>query len=866
MPVAPGTQFGPYEVLSPLGAGGMGEVYKARDTRLDRTVAIKVAKEAFGERFRNEALAVAALNHPHVCTLFDVGPDYLVMEYVEGKPLRGPLAVGDALRLAHEIADALEHAHAHGIVHRDLKPSNILVTKSGAKVLDFGLAKRRPEALPGDTQPTLTDEGAVLGTPGYMAPEQIEGRPADERTDVFAFGLILYELLTGRRAFEGRSAAAVMAAILEHEPPAIASQNQRVPPALEDVVRTCLAKDPAERWQSIRELKHALAWASRVAAPAARPGRTGWIAAAVVAGVALPLALALARRSTGVKKPSAVHLEIPAPAGGQFLPYQVPAVSRQGDRIVFPALVGNSERLYVRALDSSSTSVLAGSDGGAKPFWAPDGRQVGFVVPGHLKAVEFTGGAPRAVCALRGSFGGGAWSEHGVIVFADDHDLYRVAADGGEPVPLGKRDEGETGRYLPHFLPDGRSYLYLSTSIRPEEQGIYAASLDSPDRRRIVASDGNAAYSASGHLLFVKDAALVAQRFDADRLELSGEPFRVVEPVTPRILGTVQSATFTASADGVAAWGAVAASPETRLTWFDRSGRALGTVGESSRYANPTLSPDDRSLTVDRWDPDRLTRDVWVFDAVRGTGRRLTFDAADDFGGAASADGSWIFFGSDRSGRREIYRKPTSGTGEEERVLGSSTGQWHVEYPSADGRFLVANHWPGRSPADLYLLPLDALGTGSGPQPIPFLTTPNAEQRGSLAPSGRLIAYDQAPPGGASQRAEVFVESVAADGRRGPGRWQVSTGGGVEAQWRGDGRELFYISGSTLMAVAVKTDGAFFEAGTPVPLFEPVLPADSRRSRYAAARDGQRFLVNTPVVRQAGEPVHVLVNWLAARR
>ena len=870
MPVAPGTRFGPYEVLSALGAGGMGEVYKARDTRLDRTVAIKVAKEDFGERFRNEALAVAALNHPHICTLFDVGPDYLVMEHVEGKPLRGPLAIGAALRLMGEIADALEHAHKQGIVHRDLKPSNILVTKSGVKVLDFGLAKRRTEALPGDSAPTLTEEGAVLGTPAYMAPEQVEGRPADERTDVFAFGLILYELLTGRRAFEGRSAAAVMAAILEHDPPPIASRQPLVPAALADVVRTCLAKDPADRWQSVRELKHALAWASRAGSPVARQAsRTGWIAAAVVAGIALALAIALysTRHRAEVEDPRAVHLEIPAPAGGHFIPYQVPVVSRQGDRIVFPVLVGNSERLYVRALDAIRSTGLADSEGGAKPFWSADGRQVGFVVPGHLKAVDAAGGAARAVCPLRGAFGGGTWSEQGVIVFGDDHDLFRVPADGGEPVPLGKRAEGETGRYLPSFLPDGRRFLYLSISVRPEEQGIYAGSLGSDERRRIVAGAGNAAYSASGHLLFVRDAALVAQRFDPARLDLSGEPFRVVEQVVPHIIGTVQSAIFSASANGVLAWGAVSSSPESRLTWFDRSGRPLGTLGEPSRYANPELSPDDRSLAVDRWEPNRPVRDIWIFDALRGAGRRLTFDAADDFGGAWSADGSWIFFNSDRSGRREIYRKPASGTGEEEWVFGSSAGPWHAESLSPDGRFLVANHWPERSPTDLYLLSLGILGTGSALQPIPFLTTPNAEQRASIAPNGRLVAYDEAPPGGASARSDVFVASMAADGTRGPGRWQVSTGGGLDAQWRGDGRELYFIAGSTLMAVAVKTEGGSFEARTPAPLFDPVLPADARRSRYAATRDGQRFLVNTPVApQQAGEPVHVLVNWLAARR
>ena len=406
MPVTPGSRFGPYEVLSSLGAGGMGEVYKARDTRLDRTVAIKVSKERFGERFKNEALAVASLNHPHVCTLFDVGPDYLVMEYVEGKPLRGPLAVGDALRLANEIADALAHAHKHGIVHRDLKPSNILVTKSGVKVLDFGLAKRRLPEPQGESQPTLTDEGAVLGTPGHMAPEQIEGKPADERTDVFAFGLVLYELLTGRRAFEGTSAAAVMAAVLEHDPAPISSLKPLTPHALDEVVLTCLAKDPGERWQSIRELKHALAWASRPGHGVARGGGcAGWVVAAVASAVAVgAMALAVSPRRPASEMPRPVLFQIAPPAGAEFPLWQVPAVSPQGDRIAVTAVLDGTEQLFVRAIDSSTVTRVAGSEKAGDPFWSPDGRQLGFAVPGKLKAVDASGGPVRVVCDLRGTF------------------------------------------------------------------------------------------------------------------------------------------------------------------------------------------------------------------------------------------------------------------------------------------------------------------------------------------------------------------------------------------------------------------------------------------------------------------------------
>ena len=828
------------------------------------TVAVKVAKERFGERFRNEALAVAALNHPHICTLFDVGPDYLVMEYLEGKPLRGPLPVPEALRLAGEIADALEHAHKQGIVHRDLKPSNILVTKSGVKVLDFGLAKRRLEAPQGESLPTLTDEGTVLGTPGYMAPEQIEGKPADERTDVFAFGLVLYELLTGRRAFEGKSAAAVMAAILEHAPLSIASQKPLTPRALDEVVLTCLAKDPSERWQSIRELKHALRWASRSGPPAKHAaGRAGWAVAAVASAVAVgALGLAVSQRRPTSERLRPVSFEIAPPAGADFLLYQVPAVSRAGDRIAFTAAVEGTEHLFVRGMDTSTVTRVAGSERAEDPFWSPDGRQLGFAVSGKLMAVNPSGGAPRVVCDLRGAFGGGTWNEEGSVVFGDDNELFRVSAGGGEAVMLGKRASGETGRYLPHFLPDGRRYLYLSQSARSEDRGTYVASLDSQDRKRVVASDRNAAYSPSGHLLFVKGDALVAQRFDPSRLELLGEPFRVAESVVPNAISLAQNPAFSASANGVVVWGATSVFPETRLTWFDRSGRRLGTVGEVARYSNPALSPDEKNLAVDRLDADGRTRDIWIFDVASGAGRRLTFDAADDLGATWSPDGAWIVFSSDRRGMREIYRKAASGSGAEERLLEFPDGPTNAEDWSANGKFLVVNHWPGRTPPDLYLLPL---GPGGTPKPIVLRATEDAEQRGRFSPDSRFIAYDRAQNAGAG-RGEVYVQRLAADGSVGEGTWQVSTNDGIEPMWRGDGQELFYISGSTIMAVAVTTDATSFQARTPVPLFEVPLPTEPRRNRYLVARDGQRFLVNTPIKRQHGDPIHVLVNWLAGSR
>ena len=402
---SPGDRLGPYEIVRFVGEGGMGEVYEARDTRLERTVALKVSKERFGERFRNEALAVAALNHPHICALFDVGPDYLVMEFVQGKRLEGPLPLGDALRLAGQIAEALEHAHAHGIVHRDLKPSNIFVTKAGVKVLDFGVAKRQSSVGGKDGQHTATDEAVLLGTPRYMAPEQIEGKEADARTDIFAFGLVLYEMLTGRRAFDGKSAPSVMAAILEKEPTPISALKPKTAPALEQVVQTCLAKDPSERWQSVRELRHALAWASRSGPARSVAGRT-WIIAVASAAVAAAISLGLAHRRQRTEKPTPIRFQILLPDKARSEDPEL-AVSPDGRKVVLQLSLDEVSQLYVRALDSLDLTPVTGSKGGFRPFWSPDGRQVAFFADGIVKKVDISGGPAQSLCRNPGWPSGG---------------------------------------------------------------------------------------------------------------------------------------------------------------------------------------------------------------------------------------------------------------------------------------------------------------------------------------------------------------------------------------------------------------------------------------------------------------------------
>jgi eukaryotic-like serine/threonine-protein kinase len=861
MSLAPGARLGPYEILAPLGGGGMGDVYKARDTRLDRTVAIKVSKEAYEERFRNEALAVAALNHPHICTLFDVGPDYLVMEHVEGRTLHGPLPVSEALRLALQIADALEHAHRHGIVHRDLKPSNILVTKQGVKILDFGLAKRLPTTRSGGNEQTLTAEGTILGTPSYMAPEQIEGKPADERSDVFAFGLVLFEMLTGKRAFDGDSAAAVAAAILERVSPKISALQPATPAALDVVVETCLAKDPAERWQSVRELKHALEWAAKTRPASGARVSSRWVGAAALAAGALIIAVGYARWNDRAKpaKPLPVRLHVALPpnvfAGSA-------AVSPDGQRLAFSmALPGNPPQIFLRPLDGLTPTALPGGEGGYVPFWSPDGRQIAFWgLYAGLKKVDLAGGPAQIVCkdcrtggGPSGDFGA-SWGASHVIVFSDAGRLYRVPAQGGEPQPLDPLLPGETGRFWPQFLPDGRHYLYLSLASRNEDQGIFVGALDSAVRKRIVGAEHTAAYSPPGYLVYIKDTALVAQPFDAARLELSGEPVPILDEEVARASGAAGgAAAFSVSANGVLAW-RPAVGAELQLTWFDRTGRKVGTIGAPAPQYLMDLSPDEKTVAVCRRGPTP-TRDIWLLEVASGAGRRLTFDPHDDCGATFSPDGKRIAFFSDRRGVREIYEKAADGSQEEQLRLPSNDFGLNPEDWSADGRFLSYNaSRPGQS-HDLFLLPVSKGGAAA---PIPFLATPAMETWSTLAPNGRYLAYmsNEAGPGVSN----VYVREIAESAGPGPGKWQISATGGLWPRWRPDGKELFFFQMplGKLMAVDVREGGPSFAAGVPQPL--GVTLRESGGSRYEVTRDGHRFLFAAPSTPR--EPIRVLVNWL----
>jgi serine/threonine protein kinase len=887
--VAAKTRLGPYEVIALLGSGGMGEVYEARDTRLDRTVAIKICKDRFTERFEREARAISSLNHQHICALYDIGREdsveYLVMEYLEGETLEArlrkrPLPIDEALRIATQVASALDAAHRKGVIHRDLKPGNVMLTRGGAKLLDFGLAKRNePGALSGTNAfgptaaQTLTAEGTILGTFQYMSPEQLEGKEADARSDIFSFGAVLYEMVTGRKSFEASSQASLIAAVMSSNPPPVSTIQPMASTALDRVVRQCLAKSPDDRWQSAGDLQRELEWITETGSKAGIPApvaarrrnreRPAWIVAGL-AGVLLLASLAMVAHIW--KKPGqsvAVRFQIPAPDKLNFHWYDVPAVSPDGERIAFTASTNTTDpnRLFVRSLNAATATEIRipGSDVVA-PFWSPDGRQIGFFSRGALQKVDSSGGAPVTVCTFDGeehsASAGGTWNRDGVIIVSRVPGLlYRVDAATGEPKPLRPLAEGETAQRWPQFLPDGNHYLYLSASNRPGQQGIYAASLDSNERKFIVATDARAAYVRPGQLLFMRGDVLMAQPFDLRNLKLQGEPRRVADHIE-RMEGhrELQGAIFSASPNGVLAW-RHGNSPEAVLQWLDRSGKRLGVVGEVADYSNPSLSPDDRRLAIGIRNPQTKTRDIWIFDLLRGTRTRMTFDPADDLDSIWSPDGTRIAFTSDRLGQRDIYQKLVDGSSPDQLLLGGKGGRKNVEDWSPDGRYIVYNYQIPPFQVGLFVLPL-----AGERKPMPFVNTQFIAQQAQFSPNGRWLAYGSFESG----RTEVYVQGFTLDPAQPRGKWQISSTGGQLPRWRRDGKELFYHFGSTFFAVGVKTDGASFEVGVPRPLFDVATVSSNTvtgGSPFVVTRDGQRFLVLAPVERETGAPLEVVVNW-----
>jgi Tol biopolymer transport system component/tRNA A-37 threonylcarbamoyl transferase component Bud32 len=863
MSVQEGSQVGPYTILSRLGVGGMGEVWKARDTRLDRTVAIKFPKRQFSERFRREAQSVAALNHANICTLYDVGPDYLVMEYVEGRPPKGPLPETEAVRIGIEIAAALDAAHRRGIVHRDLKPGNILVSKSGVKLLDFGLAKlhaAEPRAISETTltQP-LTGEGAVLGTPQYMAPEQVEGKPADARTDIFAFGCVLYEMLTGRRAFEGKSPASVAAAILAGEPRRIHELQPMTSPALERVVKTCLAKDPDDRWQSARDLKHVLQGVQEsTGAPAAgRPhAQAGWIAAGLLLIAAAALGYLAFRRGPEAARP--VQFSIMAPENTTL--YE-PRVSPDGERIAFSVvspggfLTGGRRQIYVRRLNSPELVAIPGTEGATDIFWSPDSRSIGFYADGRLDRVDLAGGQPQTLCTVLADVTFADWNRDDVILLGGKRrGLMRVPAQGGAPELVTTLDpqKREMDHIGPVFLPDGKRFVYVAHRAQDQLQAKWG-SLDGKESGELPIQSALLQYAPPGYLLFPREGAVFAQKLDVRSMKLAGAPWMAGGPVRQR--GGPPVYQFSASGNGVLAWITAATRTVSELVWLDASGRRAGAVGPPDNYGSPALAPDGSRLAVDIYDPSAKTRDIWILDLNRGSRTRFTFDPGDDLDPVWSPDGRRVAWTSDRKGARDLYVKSASGTGQDEPLLVSSLPK-NTEDWSKDGGYLFFNQpVEGGPELSIFALPM---GPGAERKPLPVRATEFIERQCQLSPNSKFLAYSSNQSG---RQLQVYVQPFPPTG----GRWQVSPSVGTEPQWKADGKELYYVSGNKLLAVPVKTDGASFEAGVPRVLFEARFATEGRRNRYVAARDG-RFLVNTLPEQTQTErsSISVLVNWQAS--
>jgi eukaryotic-like serine/threonine-protein kinase len=883
MPLAAKTRLGPYEVIALLGAGGMGEVYEARDTRLERTVAIKICRGRFTERFEREARAISSLNHPHICALYDIGREdsveFLVMEYLEGETLearlhKGALPIEEALRIAIQIAGALDAAHRKGVVHRDLKPGNVMLTRSGAKLLDFGLAKMGPiassvgETIGATQPPPLTVEGTILGTYPYMSPEQLEGKETDARSDIFSFGAMLYEMITGRRSFVGSSSASLIVAVMSTNPPPVSTIQPMASPALDRLVRKCLAKSPDDRWQSAGDLLSELEWITESGSNAGIPApvvakrrnreRLAWLAAAIAAVLLVGSLLWIAARLRKEPAPAAeVRFQIPAPDKLNFFYYSVPAVSPDGERIAFTAAATERDinRLFVRPLNAATaTEIPVQGLSVGFPFWSPDGRQIAFNSRGTLQRVDISGGPPITICSDCNSANGGTWNRDGVILSTNTSRLlYRVSATGGSPKPLLPLAEGETAQLWPVFLPDGKHYLYLSLSDSPNQQGIYSASLDSSERKFIVATNAQATYVQSGQLLFMRGDVLMSQPFDLRRLTLRGEPLPVANRIEMAQNNVFPNANFAASPNGVLVWHRNTQSSQSLLQWVDRSGKRLGVVDEAADYSNPALSPDDTKLAVGIRDPLTKMRDIWIFDLQRGTKTRFTFDPADDLDSIWSPDATRIAFSSNRLGQRDIYRKPADGSGSEELLLGGKGGHKNVEDWSRDGRYLIYNYQPATGSAHLYVLPLDG-----DRKPAPFVNLEFTTQHGQFSPNGRWVAYRSSESG----RPEVYVQGFTLDSSQQRGKWQVSVAGGELPRWRRDGKELFFHFGDGFYALDVKTDGASFEAGIPRLLFEAptVTSSPTGGPPFVVTRDGQRLLILAAAEKAINQPLEVLVN------
>ncbi len=876
MSLAAGFRLGPYEVLSPLGAGGMGEVYKARDTRLEREVAIKVLPAHLAlspevrQRFEREARTISQLSHPHICALHDVGREgeveYLVMELLEGKTLaerlaRGPLSVGETLRFGSEIASALEAAHRKGIVHRDLKPSNIMATKSGVKLLDFGLAKALAQAPTVESltsAPTsaqdVTRPGTVLGTVPYMAPEQLQGEEASARGDIFSLGAVLYEMATGRKAFQGSSPVSIMSAILTSEPPSISTLVPANPPSLDRLIRTCLAKDPDDRWQTARDVElqlQAIQEASSASVPGlpkprrARLAWLPWTLAAVLAGAAVVLLL----RAGAVRSPAprAIRFSIPPPPDGAFVStVEAPdfALSPDGSRLAFIASDPQGRRIWLRPLSALEARVLPGTEGANSVYWSPDGRSIAFFAGGKLKRLDLSGGAAVAICDVSSGIGlTGSWGGD-EILFASVQGgaIFRVPASGGRPAEVIRADaaRGEWRVVWPTFLPDGRRFLY--TSLLRNGGGRLMLAEPGKVPRAVMPLTSIARYVEPGYLLFVRDSVLLAQRFDPARGLPMGEPFSVAGHV--RYFLSTGWGSFAASSSG----GTLAYQSNEdvhRMVWFDRTGRELGNAGQAGVFLSVSIAPDGRRVLFDSARPGIGTWDVWSFDVERGVESRITSDPDTEVSPVWLRDGSKIVYSAVRGSSPRLFRRDLA-SGREEALLPEGPFQMASDV-SPDGRTLLYQKRNEGGPFGVWKM---SLSGPANPEPVQQNQFVNAWAR--FSPDGRYIAFLSNESG----RPEVYVAPFPGPGER----LRVSAGGAQQVRWSRTGEILYLSPDRRVMSVPVRTAPSL-EVGSPTPLF--TIPGKQPWINFDVTPDGSKLLAIVPDVVADELPMTVVVNWTA---
>ena len=889
MSLTPGTRLGPYEIMSRLGGGGMGEVFSARDTRLDRTVALKTLRAEVAAspdlrvRFEREARAIASITHPHICTLYDVGRarlagdvragedvDFLVMELLSGETLadrlaRGPLTLPETLTSAMQIADALSRAHRQGIVHRDLKPSNIMLTQTGVKLLDFGLARLRRDTdgvLAGATQTApLTGQGIIVGTLQYIAPEQLEGREVDGRADLFAFGAILYEMISGRRAFDAPSQAALVSAVLHSDPPPLTTLDSRLPRTLERVVTGCLAKNPDDRWSSAHDVRLMLKTVVEEPVAGADPverrhrRRREWLAWSVAAVATLAAAVLLGTGLLPRTEASLRVLSILPPEAAALNAGETPRISPDGRHV---ALVATDRTgrigLYVRDLDDRNAlaaRLLAGTDDATMPFWSPDSRSLGFFARGSLKRIPASGGAAQTLASAPVPRGG-SWGRDGIIIFVPHpvQGTLQIPAEGGSATPVPVADGVTEGRWFPAFLPDSRHFIYLA--IGPNRIGsmLRVASIDSTEIKDLVASKSSGLYVEPGYLMFRRGSSLVAQPFDMQRLDLQGAALTLVDRIGFNPI-TYQTP-FSASTAGALAY--LPDAPAGQLVWFDRSGRRQGNASPPGDFNSLCLSSKGTRVVFDATDSESGAVDIWSMDLPNGTPKPLTRDPAVDFYVACAPSGDDVVFSSLRRGLPSLYRLNTSAPGDEKPLLQTSEPIVPTDW-SADGRWIVYSTFSPATGWDLWLVPRD------GGKPTPFSVTEAAERNGRLSPDGRWMAYTSSTD--AVGGSEIFVKPFPATGSS--TRWQVSSGGGRQPVWHPDGRALFYVSpDQKIVSSEVDGSGKVFVAGasrTFADIRVAIWDRANQGSAFAITPAGDRLLVSSAT--EVTRPITIVLNWTA---